>query len=154
MCLMLAALPEYPSVPDSLAYQLTGLAVVFIALGGIWGLLEISGACFRRINAHHAGAAEPVPELPPASQIATPSAGVAPLTHALVAASVHAFFRGRARIVSVGETPPEHVRVLIAATVHSLFHGRARIISVDKVQPDTSWAREGRRDIFSSHRVR
>ena len=79
---------------------------------------------------------------------------MAPLTHALVAASVHAFFRGRARIVSVGETPPEHVRVLIAATVHSLFHGRARIISVDKVQPDTSWAREGRRDIFSSHRVR
>ena len=43
----LATLPAYPSIPESLAFQLNGLIVVFIALGAIWGLMELSGVIFR-----------------------------------------------------------------------------------------------------------
>lgn len=52
--------------------------------------------------------------------------------------------------------PPDHLAV-IAATIHHLFRGRARIASLVAAGPAHSaidWAREGRRDIFSSHRLR
>jgi hypothetical protein len=47
----------------------------------------------------------------------------------------------------------------IAAAVHHLFQGRARLSSVVSTggggaHLQIDWAREGRRDIFTSHRVR
>ena len=61
------------------------------------------------------------------------------------------------------DVPAEHF-VAIAAAVHHLFKGRARLISAATTNAAPAatgsaptfvdWAREGRRDIFSSHRVR
>ncbi len=83
----------------------------------------------------------------------TPESPVAPITHALIAASVDLFFKGRARIISAEPAPP-HIQAILAATVHTMFDGRARVVAVDRQSPDTTWAKEGRRDIFHSHRVR
>ncbi len=88
-----------------------------------------------------------------ATPAATNSSMVTPFTHALIAATVDSFFHGRARIVSA-EPASDHVKAILAATVHTLFDGRARVVAVDTRHPDTAWAKEGRRDIFHSHRVR
>lgn len=58
--------------------------------------------------------------------------------------------------------PAPHL-VAITAAVHHLFKGRARLLSAfaapslsgtSSPNPPVDWAREGRRDIFTSHRVR
>lgn len=51
------------------------------------------------------------------------------------------------------EIPPEHLAV-ITASIHHLFGGSARIRRIEPDLAHAAWAREGRRDIFSSHRVR
>jgi hypothetical protein len=156
--LMLASLPELPALSESVAYQLTGLLVVFVALAGIWGLLELSGAIFRRIAARQAAVVisslplpAPSPQSPPAAPAST---DIPPLTCALIAATVHVASKGRARILSATPVEPDVVHAIIAAAVHCVFEGRARVVSVNPLHSDPSWAREGRRDIFSSHRIR
>ncbi len=48
---------------------------------------------------------------------------------------------------------PEHVIALIAAATHVILQGRPqRIVSIRGT--GQGWAQEGRREIFSSHRVR
>ena len=48
---------------------------------------------------------------------------------------------------------PDHLPVLIAAAVHMALEGlRHRILHIEPASSD--WATEGRRDIFSSHRIR
>lgn len=121
ICCMLAVLPEYPEFTDSITFQLNGLMVVFMALGGIWGLLEFTGMIFRRIDARRAAA------LPAPTSAGPDSLGEAPITPAIYA--------------------------VIASAVYAEFHGRARIVTIESVEHDTSWAREGRRAIFYSHRV-
>lgn len=64
---------------------------------------------------------------------------------------------------SAAAIPPAHL-VIIAAAVHHLFKGRARLASIrnaSAIPPahgpahaPIDWAREGRRDIFTSHKVR
>lgn len=52
------------------------------------------------------------------------------------------------------ESPlPPHLLAIITAAIHAAYAGRLRIVAVIPV-PDADWAREGRRDIFSSHRLR
>lgn len=154
--LLFAVLPDYPELGESIAYQLSGLLVVLVALGGIWILLEISGAVFRR----NAGGKRTTPSAPkpaaeaPITEIPQAGAEVSPLTCALITATVHAASQGRARILSVSSPEPEALHAIIAAAVHTVFEGRARVVSVNPVHSDPSWAREGRRDIFSSHRIR
>lgn len=48
---------------------------------------------------------------------------------------------------------PAAIFAAIVAAVHSVAAGRLRVVSIVSVH-DHEWAREGRRDIFSSHRVR
>lgn len=51
------------------------------------------------------------------------------------------------------EKIPPLVQAIIAAAIH-VAHGSAlRIVAVIPLT-DNDWAREGRRDIFSSHRLR
>lgn len=122
--LPLAALPDYPTMGESVLFQLTGLVVVFLALGSIWGMLEIMGVFFRR--------AKPVP---PAAATAAPSS-VAPATAdttspellAVISAAVHVALAGR----------PHRIAAVVPAPVDS----------------EHDWAREGRRTIFASHKTR
>jgi hypothetical protein len=52
--------------------------------------------------------------------------------------------------------PPAEVLAVIAAAVHTALDQPARIVAVDEVKgaPNGVWSLEGRRQIFSSHRVR
>ncbi|MDQ8203805.1 OadG family protein [Pelagicoccus sp. SDUM812003] len=49
---------------------------------------------------------------------------------------------------------PEHIPALIAAAVHVTLKGKRHRIRGVRVAQGGRWAQEGRRDIFSSHRVR
>ncbi|HWL15863.1 MAG TPA: OadG family transporter subunit [Opitutus sp.] len=126
----LLALAEYPNIGDSILFQLNGLIVVFIALGSIWGLLELMGAAFRlAARRRHASAHRPHP-----AAHERPSAPAAP------AAATDA-------------TDPR-VLAVIAAAVHLTLRGQPhRITAVTPEQPTLDWAREGRRAIFASHKT-
>ena len=126
----LLALPEHPTLGESLVYQINGLVVVFIALGLIWAMMEIMGAIFRRVAVHQAARAAAVPTVaapePAAPAPATAAAdGVDPATYAAIVAAVHC----------------------------TLGQGH-RIVGVTSVIDTRDWSREGRRDHFFSHRVR
>lgn len=128
----LLALPEHPTLSESLVYQVNGLVVVFIALGLIWAMMEIMGAIFRRVAGHQAARAVAVPTVaapePTAPAPATAAAavdGVDPATYAAIVAAVHC----------------------------TLGQGH-RIVGVTSVIDTRDWSREGRRDHFFSHRVR
>ena len=126
----LLALPEHPTLGESLVYQINGLVVVFIALGLIWAMMEIMGAIFRRVAVHQAARAVAVPTVaapePTAPAPATAAAdGVDPATYAAIVAAVHC----------------------------TLGQGH-RIVGVTSVIDTRDWSREGRRDHFFSHRVR
>ncbi len=97
LALLAAAIPDYPTLGDSLRFQLTGLAVVFIALGSIWAAMELIGAYFRR---HPQPAPAPVSEptpTPPAPVEAGPDAA----TLAIIAAAVHVTISGPHRIHAI-----------------------------------------------------
>lgn len=149
---MIALLPDFPTFGESLAFQINGLLVVLLALGAIWLLLELSGAIFRRIAVRPA--TQPDLATPPVSPPPVFAPEIPPLTCALIAATVHAASKGRLRVLSAAPVEPEVLHALIAAAVHCAFEGRARVVSVQALHSDPSWAREGRRDIFSSHRIR
>ena len=132
---VLAALPEFPSVRESLGFQLTGLMVVFIALVLIWGLMELSGAIFRRLDASAK------------TRVPAPAPAAAPATPAAAPASVSA---------SPEDGPDAATLAVIFAAVHTVLGGAAhRVVSVTPAaEAPLDWSREGRRDHFSSHRVR
>jgi hypothetical protein len=53
-----------------------------------------------------------------------------------------------------GVVPPEVVAI-ISAAIHTTLKGRHRIISVGQICPNRqAWSAEGRRQVFSSHKVR
>jgi hypothetical protein len=123
LCPPLARISEYPSFGESVAFQLNGLVVVFLALGSIWGLLELTGLIFRRKDAL---AVTPLPAIPAKpDSIPASSEDVSPEIFAVIAVAV--------------------------ATVISQPH---RISQVVAETPPRDWAREGRREIFGSHKFR
>jgi Na+-transporting methylmalonyl-CoA/oxaloacetate decarboxylase gamma subunit len=133
--LPLATLSEFPSVPESIRYQITGLMVVFIALGLIWVLMEILGVFFRRLAATQAAAKA-------AAKAATQAAiAVQPVSPSVQPAA------------PAPAIPCETLAIIVAA-IHCKLNNRPhRILSIEPADQH-DWAREGRRDIFSSHRVR
>lgn len=120
----LATLPEYPSIGESVAFQLNGLIVVFIALSSIWGLLELMGLYFRRQKSA-APAAVPIPPSAPAPAPAPAGTALTP-----------------------------ELTVVIAAAVSTLLKRPHRIHSIAAEPASPDWAHEGRREIFGSHRIR
>ncbi len=126
----LAALPDYPTIGDSLLFQLNGLIVVFIALGSIWGLLEIMGWFFRRTKPSTPSPAA-ASSLPPATAGAStppPADHIPPELLAVISAAVHVATAGR----------PHRIAAIVPAPLES----------------ELDWAREGRRTIFASHKTR
>ena len=77
-----------------MSYQLTGLIVVFTALGLIWGLLEVVGLFFRRpVQTHRAAPAPAAPE--------TSEAGLRPELVVAISAAVHEALGEGARIRAI-----------------------------------------------------
>ncbi|ACB76592.1 OadG family transporter subunit [Opitutus terrae] len=117
----LATLPEYPSFGDSVAFQFNGLIVVFIALGTIWALMEITGRLFRR--------GQQTAVLPPTSRL------------------------GTSPVANDGRLPGEIVAAIVAAVAAEVERPH-RIAAIMPVELTADWAREGRREIFASHKTR
>ena len=117
------------------------LLILFLALGSAWFALDI----IRRLrkNPEPAAVAPTTPE--PTPQSALPSTVIASSPPPSPATTP---------VTSPDGISADHLSV-IAATVHHLFRGRGRIAGVSRASsPDSRWAHEGRRDIFSSHRIR
>lgn len=108
--------------------------ILFLALGSAWFALDI----IRRLrNQPVQSSVAPAVPVPTPAVATIPSRSAEPTT-----------------ITPSNGIPPEHLAV-IAATVHHLFRGRARLTGVSHTKAhDSRWAHEGRRDIFISHRIR
>jgi len=126
----LGVLPEYPTMSEVLGFQATGLMVVFLALGGLFFILSFVGRIFAARDARAAAATAAAAS----SAVAPPTASSAPTDEI------------------TGPSPA--VLVAIAAAVHVTLGTRARVVFVTPLRVDGDWAREGRRQIFASHRVR
>ena len=127
---LLAYLPDYPTVGESLMFQLNGLIVVMLALCSIWGVLEVIGLYFKRADRRVADAKRvaqlaAIPAEPAKAGQTLGAAGVSPQTVAAIAAAVHA----------------------VLGAPHRIHHVKPADAPVD-------WAREGRRQIFASHKLR
>lgn len=123
---LLGLLPPYPTAKEMLSFQATGLLIVFLALGSIWFALEIIGRIFRYLEKRPA------------------AAPVAVTTPAPVAAAAPAADTGL----------PGEVLAAIAAAVHVTLGPGGRVAAVRSLTTDQDWAREGRCQIFASHRLR
>jgi hypothetical protein len=118
---LVAYLPEFPTLRESLGFQANGLIVVLIALCSIWGVLELIGLYFKRVERQ-------------AGLVAETTGPAAP------------------QPAEVGLSP--EIIAVIASAVHATLGPRHRIHAVTTVEPPVDWAREGRRQIFASHKVR
>ncbi len=127
--LPLGMLSERPGVLEVIAYQLNGLIVVFLALTLIWCCMEIVGLYYKRIAAKEAAAKK--------ARIVAEEAAAAE-------ASVQTD-----KDISL---PPELIAAIAAAVKVALRDKRHKIHAI--VPNATDWAREGRRQIFSSHSIR
>lgn len=108
-------------------FQASGMTVVMLTLGGLW--LVVAGVSKLVLAFERAlGVSTPRSAPPPVPAPTAPSAtdGVDARTVAAITAAIHAVFGARARIVSLS---PES-------------------------GPGQAWSKEGRREIYQSHRVR
>lgn len=125
---LLAKLPAHPVFSDALNFILTGFFLVIGALLILSGLIAMIGAWFKSRDTKAKAAPVP-PRLDPPLPDASPGVPV------------------------VSSSEPPHLAALIAAAVHVALEGQPhRVIHIEPVS--VGWAREGRREIFSSHRVR
>ena len=129
---LLAKLPAHPLFSDALSFILTGLFLVIGALLILSGLISATGKIFKMRDAKEA----PPTRLPKATTpVTTPYADL-PATPA----------------TPEGLDSPA-LAAVIAAAVHVALEGQPhRVLHIEPVS--VGWAREGRREIFSSHRVR
>jgi hypothetical protein len=126
------AFSDRPSFLENSEFQLLGALVVFGALGLLWGMLEISGRIFRKMDRR-----SPPPKSPETLPATT------------------------SQLASDPNLPPEIIAV-IAAAVHVSLKTPFRIVSIETSRhPETisqlslhAWSVEGRRQIFDSKRVR
>lgn len=137
------------------------LLILFLALGSAWFAVDL----VRKLRAP---AASPVsaPVVAPAPLVAPAPVPVAPAPVVVAPAPVSVAAPAPAPAPEPVEdcAPASHLAV-IAAAVHHVFQGRARLSAVMPAEvaiaghgvahaAPIDWAREGRRDIFVSHRVR
>lgn len=104
--------------------HITGFVIVLISLGVLWGVTVLIGKQFR----------------PPASPAAVAAAAKAPAAAAAVAPDSGA-----------AGPSDEEVAVIIAAVAAMLQEGQ-RVVSIRSINP--TWAKEGLREHFASHRFR
>jgi Na+-transporting methylmalonyl-CoA/oxaloacetate decarboxylase gamma subunit len=128
------------SISNALIIVLIGFSFVVMTLALLTAVTAVIGCSFARRSAIECRQAAE------ASQLAT--------KHLVEQLKTNPPSPATARSDDLGpEEEDPHYLAVVAAAVHSVFGDRAhRIISIRN--GDSGWAQEGRRQIFSSHRVR
>lgn len=122
-------LPEYPTLAESLQYQVTGLLVVLFALGSLAILVGLVGRIFAALEERRT-------EVRPATAATTPARTTVPAT--------------------TEEISPAVLAAIAAAVSATLGDRRFTIRGVQVADPrqNAAWSAEGRRTIYASHNVR
>ena len=124
------------NVMNNLNYQIVGIMVVMMCLGGLAVILTISGSIAAAIqNRTKAKTAAPA---------AAGKPGMTPEMLAILSAAVDS---------AMTELTPEMVAVISAAVDAGLDGMSHRIVEI-KQSPGSGYAAAGRAEIFASHRIR
>ncbi len=125
------SLPVYPSLAESLQYQITGLIVVIFALGSLALLVGLIGRIFSALDARRAAASPPVRTSSSAQSLAAPES-------------------------AANEIPSAELAAIAGAVAAALGDSRFAIRGVQVADPRQSlaWSAEGRRSIYASRNVR
>ena len=120
-------LPDYPTLAESLQYQLTGFLVVVFALGSLAVLVGLIGRIFAALDARQAAAPAPAP-----ARIAAPAP------------------------TGTEEISPAVLAAIAGAVAATLGDKRFAIRGVQVADPRQSlaWSAEGRRSIYASRNLR
>lgn len=130
------------NIMDNLDYQVVGIMVVMMCLGGLAIILTVSGSIAAAMqNKAKARAAAPAPAAVPA---AAGKPGMTPEMLAILSAAVDS---------AMTELTPEMVAVISAAVDAGLDGMSHRIVEI-KQSPGSGYAAAGRAEIFASHRIR
>ena len=128
------------NVMNNLNYQVVGIMVVMLCLGGMAVILTVSGSIAAAIqNRAKAKTAAPV-AVPAAAPAAAGKPGMTPEMPAAVDSAMT-------------ELTPEMVAVISAAVDAGLDGMSHRIVEI-KQSPGSGYAAAGRAEIFASHRIR
>ena len=129
------------NVMNNLNYQIVGIMVVMLCLGGLAVILTVSGSIAAAIQ-NRAKAKAAIPAAVPAA--AAGKQGMTPEMLALLSAAVDS---------AMTELTPEMVAVISAAVDAGLDGMSHRIVEI-KQSPGSGYAAAGRAEIFASHRIR
>lgn len=134
------------NIMDNLDYQIVGILVVMMCLGGLAVILTISGSIAasiqNRAKAKAAAASAAPAPVPAAAAAGKP--GMTPEMLAILSAAVDS---------AMTELTPEMVAVISAAVDAGLDGMSHRIVEI-KQSPGSGYAAAGRAEIFASHRIR
>lgn len=134
------------NIMDNLDYQIVGILVVMLCLGGLAVILTISGSIAASIQnkAKAKAAAASAAPVPAAAPAAAGKPGMTPEMLAILSAAVDS---------AMTELTPEMVAVISAAVDAGLDGMSHRIVEI-KQSPGSGYAAAGRAEIFASHRIR
>jgi hypothetical protein len=123
-------LPEYPTLAESLQYQLTGFLVVAFTLGALAFLVGLIGRLFASLDARRASVSAALPGPAPA--------------------------RTPAPAPAAEEISPAVLAAIAGAVAAVLGDSRFAIRGVQVADPrqNLAWSAEGRRSIYASRNVR
>lgn len=130
---------------DSLNYQIVGMIVVGICLGGLAIIFSMTGSLAAAIQNRAKAKAEAPKAVaaPAATPVAGKAEGMTPEMLAILAAAVDS---------SMTELTPELIAVISAAVDAGLDGAGHRIVEI-KQNPGAGYAAAGRAEIFASHRI-
>ncbi|WP_354833078.1 OadG family transporter subunit [Akkermansia muciniphila] len=134
------------NIMENLDYQIVGILVVMMCLGGLAVILTISGSIAASIQnkAKAKAAASVSAPAPAAAPAAAGKPGMTPEMLAILSAAVDS---------AMTELTPEMVAVISAAVDAGLDGMSHRIVEI-KQSPGSGYAAAGRAEIFASHRIR
>ncbi len=134
------------NIMENLDYQIVGIMVVMMCLGGLAVILTISGSIAASIQnkAKARATASVSAPAPAAAPAAAGKPGMTPEMLAILSAAVDS---------AMTELTPEMVAVISAAVDAGLDGMSHRIVEI-KQSPGSGYAAAGRAEIFASHRIR
>lgn len=132
------------NILDNLDYQVVGMLVVMMCLGGLAIILTFTGSIAGAIQKRATAKASAAASVPAPAPAAAGKPGMNPEMLAILSAAVDS---------AMTELTPEMVAVISAAVDTGLEGMSHRIVDI-KQSPGAGYAAAGRAEIFASHRIR